>query len=98
MYYKVGDNSYCININTGNYASLVQGHDDWYSPDKDEDGALFEVVSKPYEEEVYEFNHYYGRKTFINVKSSLTGNVYRVLYYEHNLYYITNIIFITIKF
>ena len=68
-------NSYCININTGNYASLVQEHDEMYSPDKDEDGALFEVVSEPYEEDVYEFNNYYGRKPFINVKSSLTGNV-----------------------
>lgn len=90
MHYKVGDNSYCININTRNYASLVQAHDEWYSPDKDEDGALFEVVSKPYEEHIYEINpyykHYYGRKTFVNVKSSLTGNVYRVLYYEQNLY------------
>ena len=90
MHYKVGDNSYCINISTGNYASLVQAHDAWYSPDKNEDGALFEVVSKPYEEHIYEINpyykHYYGRKTFVNVKSSLTGNVYRVLYYEQNLY------------
>lgn len=86
MYYKVGDNSYCININTRNYASLVQAHDEMYSPDEDEDGAVFEVVSEPYEEDIYEFNYHYGMKTFINVKSSLTGNIYRVLYFKNNFY------------
>lgn len=81
MNYKVFDNSYCINIENGNFANLVQDHDEYYSPDKNEDGATFEIVSEPYVEQVNIFSKYEDR-TFVNVKSSLTGNVYRVLYEE----------------
>ena len=81
MNYKISDNSYCINVETGERAWLVQEHDEYYSPDKNEDGALFEIVSEPYVEQVKIFYKYEDR-TFINVKSSLTGNVYRVLFYK----------------
>lgn len=85
MYYKVSDNSYCINVVNRNHALLVQEHDEWYSPDKNEDGATFEIVSEPYVEQILTFSKYEDR-TFINVKSSLTGNVYRVLYKEDQVY------------
>ena len=82
-YYRVYDNSFCRNIKTSNPASLVQQHDEWYSPDKNEDGARFEIVSDPYVEYIVEGGHEYGNKDFINVKSTLTGNIYRVLYNKH---------------
>lgn len=85
MYYKVFDNSYCINVVNRNRALLVQEHDRWYSPDKNEDGATFEIVSEPYVETIKVFSKYHD-VTFINVKSSLTGNVYRVLYEEGQVY------------
>lgn len=86
MNYKVFDNSYCINIENGNFASLVQDHDEYYSPDKNEDGAIFEIVSEPYVEQVKIFLNHYEDRTFINVKSSLTGNIYRVLYNKYHIY------------
>lgn len=85
-YYRVYDNSFCINLENGNYASLVQEHDEWYSPDEKEDGALFKPVSKPYVEDIYECGHHYGKKEFINVKSNKTKNIYRVLYNKHCIY------------
>lgn len=85
MNYEVFDNSHCINVVNRNRAELVQEHDDYYSPDKNEDGATFEIVSEPYVERILIFSKYDDR-TFINVKSSLTGNVYRVLYKESKIY------------
>lgn len=84
MNYKVCDNSYCINVVNHKSAFLVQEHDEYYSPDKDEDGATFEIVSEPYVEKIMIIDHYKD-ETFINVKSSLTGNVYRVLYDKVNI-------------
>jgi len=86
MNYEVFDNSYCINIKTGKYASLVQDHDEWYSPNKNEDGAIFEIVSDPYYDSVNIIGDEFKTCNFINVKSSLTGNVYRVLYRESKIY------------
>ena len=86
MYYNISDNSYCINIVNGNKVLLVQEHDEDYSPNKYEDGAKFEIVSKPYSQEVFTGYKDYVTEMFINVKSSLTGNIYRVLYYENNIY------------
>ena len=81
MNYKISDNSYCINVETGMPAWLVQEHDQYYSPDKKEDGATFEIVSEPYES-LIDDGTIYVYETFINVKSSLTGNIYRVLFNE----------------
>ncbi len=89
MNYKISDNSYCINIETGEPAWLVQQHYGYYSPDKNEDGAIFEIVSEPYVEHVKILSEYIDR-TFINVKSSLTGNIYRVLYCEDHIYHNPN--------
>ena len=86
MYYRVYDNSFCINLETGNCAALVQTHDEWYSPDEKEDGALFKIVSEPYVVNIYEGGRYYGKKEFINVKSTFTGNTYRVLYSKYLSY------------
>lgn len=86
QYYRVYDNSFCRNIKNGNPAALVQQHDEWYSPEKNEDGALFEVVSEPYIEDIYECGYHYGKKEFINVKSTFTGNIYRVLYIKQCIF------------
>lgn len=79
--YRPYDNSYCINCSNNKGTCIVQRNelfDGTYYPNKDEDGASFIIVSKPYEEIV----HFFGDRTytFIKVKSSLTGNVYRTLY------------------
>lgn len=86
MYYEVNDNSYCINVITHEQALLVQNHDKQYSPSKNEDGAIFEIVSEPYYEVVNTISDEYKIHEFINVKSSLTGNVYRVIYRESQVY------------
>ena len=86
QYYRVFDNSFCINVENGNPASLVQEHDNYYSPDKNEDGALFEVVSEPYVENLRAYGYHYIKRKFINVKSTFTGNIYRVLYNKYSIY------------
>ena len=81
--YRVYDNSFCINVNTGASALLVQHHDDWlYKPDVKENGAIFTICSDPYEEYI----DLYGFRKFINVKSSRTGYIYRVLFNESAIY------------
>lgn len=84
MNYKVYDNSFCVNAETGKHALLVQDHDDcsFYRPDAQEDGAIFTVCSDPYEEYIDKWGLY----KFINVKSSKTVNIYRVLYKESAIY------------
>lgn len=81
--YRVYDNSFIINVNTGLYTALVQQHDTFYSPDPSEDGATFTICSNPY----YKFIDTYSKiAKFINVKSSKTGNIYRVLFNESAIY------------
>lgn len=80
------DNSFCINCRNGKNAMLVsKDPSDLYyiGPDKEEDGANFEIVTEPYEEKIY----FEGLRsyTFINVKSSKTGNIYRTLFTEHRV-------------
>ena len=79
------DNSFCINVRNGRSALLVQGHDKFYQPTPEEDGANFYIVSEPYEEVVY-FDRYHEKSyLFVNVQSSLTNNIYRVLFHERGL-------------
>lgn len=80
--YRVYDNSFCINVNTGASALLVQEYNDYYRPDPYEDGATFTICSNPYEERIGS----YGLYKFINVKSSKTGYIYRVLFNESAIY------------
>ena len=82
-YYRPIDNSFCINCRTGKKVHIVQVHDDYYFPDIEEDGANFKIVTEPYEEEIY----FEGLRpyTFINVKSSKTGNIYRTLFIKQGL-------------
>ena len=86
MLYRVYDNSFCINLENNRYTALVQEHDDYYSPDKNEDGAIFKIVSKPYDKNMDENGIKYGIKTFIEIKSNKTGNIYRVLYNKRCIY------------
>jgi hypothetical protein len=80
--YRVYDNSFCIDVNTGISAHLVQHHDIFYRPNPSEDGAIFTICSNPYDEYI----DIYGLKKFINVKSSRTGHIYRVLFNESAIY------------
>lgn len=87
--YCPSDNSYCINVETKKKALIVQkrsydydyGYDEDYNPYPiKEDGATFKIVSEPYEDEV-DFPEK-KKYTFINVQSSNTNSIYRVLFYK----------------
>ena len=83
-YYEPLDNSFCINCRTGKNALLVRscpGDTYYIGPDKEERNANFEIVTEPYLEKIY-FCNKWLEETFINVKSSVTGNLYRVLYFD----------------
>ena len=84
-FYRVGDNSYCINMKNGESAYLYQNKTIHYKPSKGEDGAKFTIVTKPYIDKVNTpcigmFYH-----IFVNVQSNKTKNVYRVLFTENNI-------------
>ena len=83
--YRVGDNSYCINMKNGKSACIYQAKDKYYEPDYDEYGATFTIVTEPYIHKVNtpsigKFYH-----IFVNVQSNKTKNVYRVLFNENNV-------------
>jgi len=80
--YHPYDNSYCINVETKKKALIVQRSPyDYYEYDPypiEEDGATFTIVSEPYIDKVdFPENKDY---TFINVQSSNTNSIYRVLF------------------
>lgn len=78
--YNICDNSYIIDIETKEYASLVQNKSNYYSPDDEENGSSFIICSYPYvERDGNIFNHYH---IFVNVISTKTHKTYRVLFYE----------------
>ena len=78
--YHISDNSYIIDIATKESASLVQAVNKFYSPDEDEFGSDFIICSFPYVERSNGiFNHYH---VFVNVVSTKTKKVYRVLFME----------------
>lgn len=86
MTYIPRDNSWCINVDTEEDAHLVEG-----CCDKQEKNSSFTIISEPYCETVL-FDKLYPKegtrtKKFINIRSSKTGNVYRVLYNEYNVRY-----------
>lgn len=84
--YRPSDNSYCINVETKKMAFIVQKmpydyDDEYYNPCPiEEDGATFKIVSEPYEDEV-DFPEK-KKYTFINVQSSNTNSIYRVLFHK----------------
>lgn len=85
-FYIPYDNSFCINCRNGKRTMLVPKSPsdlDYIGPDKEEENASFEIVTEPYEEKIY----FEGLRsyTFINVKSSKTGNIYRTLFIEHRV-------------
>lgn len=80
--YEPSDNSYCINVETRKKALIVQRSPyDYYRYGPypiEEDGATFTIVSEPYIDKVdFPENKDY---TFINVQSSNTNSIYRVLF------------------
>lgn len=72
--YFVKDNSYCINIETGEQAYLTKDYQD-----KIEEDAKFKIVSMPYVERCGCFNAY---RVLVDIISLKTNNVYRVLFNE----------------
>ncbi len=77
MEYVPYDNSWCINIKTREMANIMPD----YCFTEGEHGATFTIVSMPYEEEVFSNTI----RTFVNVESNKTGNIYRILYRESNI-------------
>lgn len=84
-FYRVGDNSYCINMKNGKKAYLYQAIDTYYEPDYNEYGAKFTIVTEPYIDKVNvpSIGKFY--RIFVNVQSNKTKNVYRVLFNENNV-------------
>jgi len=83
--YRVGDNSYCINIENGESAYLYQGKSQYYEPSKGENGAKFTIVTEPYIDKVYTPGIGKFYRIFVNVQSNKTKNFYRVLFFENNV-------------
>lgn len=75
MKYVPYDNSWCINIKTHTQAYITPD----YCYTEGESDATFTIVSIPYEEEI---PNYAIRRTFVNVESNKTKNIYKVLYRE----------------
>ena len=74
-FFKPFDNSYCIDLETGNDAYITPGYC-WYY----EVGASFKIVEEPYWSLV---KNVFGKFTpylFVNVISTKTGRYYRVLF------------------
>ena len=74
-FFKPFDNSYCIDLETGNDAYLTPGYCWDY-----EVGASFKIVEEPYWSLV---KNVFGKFTpylFVNVISTKTGRYYRVLF------------------
>lgn len=85
-FYNPCDNSYCINLNTMKPSYICPWiGDNKFNPNKNEIGAKFTIVSEPYFEKVLTLAQRYAKYAFINVKSSITYEVYRTLYYESNV-------------
>lgn len=83
-YYPM-DNSYCIDLHTGKKSLICQDFDTHYTKDKvgDEYGAEFTITKNPYINPVFSgIGNRELLETFVDVKSSLTGREYRVLYNE----------------
>lgn len=72
---KPFDNSYCIDIETGNDAYLTPGCCLDY-----EVGASFKIVEEPYWSLVKNVFGIYTPYLFVNVISTKTGRYYRVLF------------------
>lgn len=84
-FYRVGDNSYCINMKNGESAYLLQGNNKYYEPTKGENGAKFTIVTEPYIDKVNVPSIGMFYRIFVNVQSNKTKNVYRVLFNENNI-------------
>lgn len=58
----------------------------YIGPNSAEVDANFEIVSEPYEEDIYDTFDWIPRTyTFINIKSSKTENIYRTLFLKRNV-------------
>ena len=73
-FFKPFDNSYCIDLETGNDAYITPGYC-WYY----EVGASFKIVEEPYWSLVSMLG-IFTPYLFVNVISTKTGRYYRVLF------------------
>ena len=74
-FFKPFDNSYCIDLETGNDAYLTPGYC-WYY----EGSASFKIVEKPYWTLAKNLFGKFTPYLFVNVISTKTGRYYRVLF------------------
>ena len=84
-FYRVGDNSFCINMRDGKGARIVQAKNKYYEPDYNEYGAKFTIVTEPYIDRANTPSIGMFYHIFVNVQSNKTKNVYRVLFNENNI-------------
>lgn len=82
-YYVPYDNSYCIEYTSNKQSYLMPWLDNnEFNPTKEETKALFTIVSIPYTKMIKTLCGKMEELTFVNVKSSITDKVYRVLFNE----------------
>ena len=85
-YYVPYDNSYCVEYTTNKESYLLPWLDsNEFNPTKEEIQALFTIVSIPYIKMIKTFCGKMEELTFVNVKSSITDKVYRVLFNEKGI-------------
>ena len=85
-YYVPYDNSYCVEYTTNKESYLLPWLDsNEFNPTKEEIKALFTIVSIPYTKMIKTFCGKMEKLTFVNVKSSITDKVYRVLFNEKGI-------------
>lgn len=85
-YYVPYDNSYCVEYTTNKESYLLPWLDsNEFNPTKEEIKTLFTIVSMPYTTIIKSICGKKEELTFINVKSSTTDKVYRVLFNEKGI-------------
>ena len=85
-YYVPYDNSYCVEYTTNKESYLLPWLDsNEFNSTKEEIQALFTIVSMPYTTIIKSICGKKEELTFINVKSSTTDKVYRVLFNEKGI-------------
>ena len=85
-YYVPYDNSYCVEYTNNKQSYLMPWLDNnEFNPTKEEIKALFTIVSIPYTKMIKTLCGKMEELTYVNVKSSITDKVYRVLFNEKGI-------------
>lgn len=85
-YYVPYDNSYCVEYTTNKNSYLLPWLDsNEFNPTKEEIKAVFTIVTVPYTTMLENTCGEMKERTFVNVKSSITDKVYRVLFFKNGI-------------